>query len=426
MNLRSVSALACASALPWWPTPIPAQGDLSQAYGLSQAQVSGNAFNPAISLILQGTYINLSQDREALEIPGFQLGGEAALPDEGLSLGESELNVSANIDDLFFGAFTLGLHSDEGELETEIEEAFIETIGLGQGLTLRAGRFFSELGYLNSFHQHAWDFFDAPLIYTALFGDQLIGDGLQARWVAPTDLFVQLGVEALRGDRFPAGGITDDVGAWTAFAHTGWDSGASHAFQLGLSYWSAHDIQDRAGGGHGHGLDEDTLDAAFPEAHGTEFSGDSRIVGIDFVYKWAPNGNLTEQNFKFQAEFFQRDEEGAITLEEEPPETTSIDSAQSGGYVQGVYQFIPHWRAGLRYDRLEVDNRGAEPAVLEEAGLAGEGHTPRRYSAMIDYSRSEFSRLRLQYNRDEVTRDPDHQIILQYIMSLGAHGSHRF
>ena len=45
---------------------------------------------------------------------------------------------------------------------------------------------------------------------------------------------------------------------------------------------------------------------------------------------------------------------------------------------------------------------------------------------MLDYSNSEFSRLRLQYNRDESQPQIDHQWLLQYTMSLGAHGAHRF
>ena len=54
------------------------------------------------------------------------------------------------------------------------------------------------------------------------------------------------------------------------------------------------------------------------------------------------------------------------------------------------------------------------------------GHTPKRVSAMFDYSHSEYSRFRLQYNRDESYPVADNQWFLQYIMSLGAHGAHRF
>lgn len=90
---------------------------------------------------------------------------------------------------------------------------------------------------------------------------------------------------------------------------------------------------------------------------------------------------------------------------------------------------------GLRYDRLSADNRvtlldtGGLPAaqVLEESGLLDGGYDPRRWSLMTDWSPSEFSRLRLQYNRDESRPDiTDHQWMLQLIMSLGAHGAHEY
>ena len=46
---------------------------------------------------------------------------------------------------------------------------------------------------------------------------------------------------------------------------------------------------------------------------------------------------------------------------------------------------------------------------------------------MIDWTNSEFSRLRLQYSRETLAADErDSQIMLQYIMSLGAHPAHTF
>jgi hypothetical protein len=45
---------------------------------------------------------------------------------------------------------------------------------------------------------------------------------------------------------------------------------------------------------------------------------------------------------------------------------------------------------------------------------------------MMDYSRSEFSRIRLQYNNDHAGPDTDNQFIAQYIMSIGAHAAHKY
>jgi hypothetical protein len=407
MSMRMRTALAVLSA----STSILAPS------ATAQDRLSDNAFNPAFSVILDGRYGSFSNDPEDYRLPGFQLGDEAGSGEESFHLGESELNASANIDDRFYGWFTAALHSEDGETEVELEEAYLETLGLGAGFTIKAGRFFSEIGYLNPFHVHAWDFVDAPLIYRGLFGDQFNDDGVQIRWVAPTPLYVQLGTELLRGGDFPASRGDEDIGAYTAFVDFGGDFAIGHSWQAGLFYLGA-DVADRAGGGHAHGEEE--------EEAGVFFTGDDEIAGFDVVYKWAPGGNSTARNFKFQAEFFTRAEDGDVRIDEAVPETSTLDGRQSGWYLQGVYQFIPRWRAGLRYDQLDVDNEGSDPGVLAEAGFNDEGHTPRRYSAMVDYTYSEFSRFRLQYNRDESYPDADNQVFLQYIVSIGAHGAHRF
>jgi len=182
-------------------------------------------------MILQGQYAGYEQSPDDYELPGFMLGGEAGLNSEGFGLGHGELVMSSNIDDRFFGKLTLAIADHDGATEIELEEAFIETTGLSYGLTVKAGRFFSDIGYLNNQHTHAWDFIDAPLIYRGLFGNQLIDDGLQLRWLAPTDLYVQLGAEIGRGERFPSGGASNDgKGTQLLFAEFGGDVGDIHGY----------------------------------------------------------------------------------------------------------------------------------------------------------------------------------------------------
>ena len=54
-------------------------------------------------------------------------------------------------------------------------------------------------------------------------------------------------------------------------------------------------------------------------------------------------------------------------------------------------------------------------------------HDPTAFAAMIDWTNSEFGRFRLQFNRESLAADEhDNQIMLQYIMSLGAHPAHTF
>ena len=107
-------------------------------------------------------------------------------------------------------------------------------------------------------------------------------------------------------------------------------------------------------------------------------------------------------------------------------ETSSYKGKQSGWYAQAVYQFRPQWRVGVRHDHLNVSNSGSDEEILEEAELLSSGDTPQRNSIMLDYSPREYSRLRLQFNKDERSEEADEQVILQYIHSFGSHGAHAF
>lgn len=373
-------------------------------------------FNPDISLVLDGRYGSYSNTSD-YALPGFMLGGEASRGEKGYHLGHNELILSANIDDMFYGKLTAAIADHEGSTEVELEEAYIETLALGKGFNVKAGRFFSDIGYLNNQHGHSWDFVDAPLMYRALFGNQLIDDGVQINWLAPTETYFKIGVEGLRGERFPSGGAAKDGrGVNTVYAKFGGDVGVSNAWQLGFSHMTA-DIDGREAGTHAHGTVSEV----------PTFYGDSSINAIDFVWKWSPNGNNRERNFKIQAEYFEREESGKVDMVgSNPLETTSYQGKQSGGYIQAVYQFMPRWRVGYRYDQLEAINSGSDAGVLAEAGLNVAGHTPKRSTIMFDYSHSEFSRLRFQYAQDDSYAESDEIFSVQYVVTLGAHGAHRF
>lgn len=379
-----------------------------------------SAFNPAISLILDGRYNHFSRDPADYVLSGFPLGGEAGPGEPGFALGHNELVVSANVDDKFYGKFTTALAEHDGETEVEIEEAYLEALGLGGGLGLRAGRFYSGIGYLNAQHAHQWDFSDAPLIYRGLFGDQVRDDGLQLTWLAPTDQYLSFGGEILRGDNYPLigeGGNSPD--AWSLFAKTGGDIGISHSWQAGLS-WLHGDIAGReAGSGHDHD-DADHADEAHPAP---AFYGDSDVYGLDFVWKWAPDGNRRQRNLQLQFEYYRRDESGYLVSGDEDG---SYDGRQSGWYAQAVYQFLPQWRVGARYDWLTSSVSGSSAELIDEAGLDSGGHDPRRFSLMTDWSNSEFSRIRLQYERDESGPESFDLWTVQYLLSLGAHGAHDY
>ena len=390
----------------------------------SARPASANAFNPAVSVILEGTYQNLSQNPNTFRIGGFIPPQNEGVGERGFSLGDSELNFAANIDPYFRGNLTVSLQADNS---VEVEEAWFQTLGLSHGLTAKGGRFFSGIGYLNEIHQHNWDFYNAPLAYQVFLGTGPIGnysnDGVQLKWIAPTDLFMELGAEAGNGNNFPGNGDQNGVGTWALYDHVGGDIGDSYAYRGGISYLQAWPSNRQY--------------SAF-DAAGTpvinSFSGNSRLLIGDFVLKWAPHGNSTSTNFKLQGEYMYRIEKGILDFNSvsTAPVPGPYSSYQSGWYLQGVYQFMPRWRIGLRRDQLSsgtVNVGQVQYGILPPQDFPILlGYTPKRSTVMLDYSPSEFSRFRLQYAYDQSrpTGADDNELTLQYIFSLGSHGAHTF
>lgn len=374
-----------------------------------------SAFNPAISAVLQGTYSNLSQDPNKYALSGFAPSGDIAPGKRGFSLGESELALSANVDDKFFGNLIISLTPEN---TVSVEEAYGLYTAAPYGLAPKFGRFFSGLGYMNDQHQHAWDFVDAPLVYQAFLGGQYDVDGLQLKWVAPTDEFLEFGGELGNGEGFPGTQRNKNgVGSGIAYVHAGGDLGPSNSWRAGLSY-----LQTRAQNRNYSQIDLSGNDAQ------VGFSGSSQLAVADFVWKYAPNGNARETNFKLQGEYMWRRESGDFTYDRDGAlgltNTSSYGARQSGWYVQGVYQFMPTWRVGARYDWL---NPGNVNYGSNATYLANPTFHPERWSTMLDWTPSEFSRLRVQFQQARLAPGiTDNEFFVQYILTLGAHGAHKF
>lgn len=400
-------------------SPAPPAPAMTPAGGAAQA--SASAFNPAISLILNGTYANLSRDPANYRLQGFIPGGADAGPGlRSFSLGESELGLAASIDPTFSGHLTASITADD---RISVEEAVFERQGLFEGATLKAGRFLSSIGYLNSQHAHAWDFVDAPLAYQAFFGGQMQTDGVHLHWLAPTERYLEFGTELGAGRGFPGSeSHRNGIGSSALFAHLGDDIGESASWRTGVSV-VLNRASERAY------ADVDAVGAPV----NNRFSGNSRTWILDGIYKWSPGGNATRTNFKLQGEYFRRTESGTLTHVTGAGGDSSGDyrATQRGWYLQAIYQFVPQWRVGVRYDRLDS---GSPNIGLVTAGALTaadfpilQSARPSRATVMVDYSLSEFSRLRLQLAADRSNpAATDRQLFLQYIMSLGAHGAHTF
>ena len=384
--------------------------------------IYSSSLNPSIGAILGGRFAAFSSDEG--EIPGFVLGHEGERGAEGISLGETELNFSTSVDDKFYGHITTALADHGDGVEIELEEAYVETLpgfGLPTGTTIRMGRAFWTLGYMNEHHSHGDDFADRPLPYRVFLDKAFNDTGAEISYVLPTDFYVEAGGGIFRGDDFPfAGADGNEINSFSAFLRVGGDIGGNSSWRIG-GYLLDGEASGR-GGGHGHEDDhaddhaddhEENLEEFFAAGM---FTGDTRLYVVDFRYVWAPTGNNRQKEVLLQGEYFWRDEEGIYTLAEgDEVHEEHLDGGSHGWYAQGVFKFSPKWRIGARYSQLYSP---------EDSGI---DHDPYAVAVMGDWSNSEFSRIRLQYNYEKVGEDlSDNQVLLQYIMAIGAHAAHKY
>ncbi|MEK7310186.1 MAG: TonB-dependent receptor [Planctomycetota bacterium] len=390
-----------------------------------QAQKQGY-FNPDISVIAD-TFYQSDNSKDGManilsNVSGFNhpLNAEFG-PDNGFNMNELEIFISANVDAYFKGWAIPVLEPDGAEME----EAVIQTTGLPYGLQLKAGKFFSDFGRVNPQHLHAWDFSDLPLIYRLTLGVEAEGlndNGLQVSWLAPTDYYILTGLEMLQGNNelmFNYVGedpLPEKAGprlfiGWVKFAPN--LSNPQHALQLGIS---------GASGIHQEILDND--------ADGTDdqwLSGINQFWGLDFVYKYDSLKSYGQGKWVVQGEYlnFHRN----LEVEQDTLTPLSVGKnrkdTQDGFYLQATYGFLPRWRLGLRYDQVGLINQMELPSGLIESPDASN-----RITAMTDWSLTEFSRIRFQFsqgNYELAGRDEKvSQVFLNMVISLGAHGAHKF
>ena len=377
-------------------------------------------YNPALGVVIDGFYYHEDSDRGLSEIkeelPGFGHGHAEEEHDHGtengFNLREVEVYVSGEVDGYFFAEATLAFTPEEAEVET----AIFETTALPWGFTVKGGKFFSDFGIVNRQHPHQWSFSDQPLIYELALGDHGLNDiGVQGRWTLNDAPFhLTLGAEALQGDNeqmfayengdeLPA---HDGPRLGIGWIKAGPDLGHHHLLQFGLF---------GAGGLH---------QEIHEEAAGTNdyFDGSSLFAGGDILYRYSAHGEHGQGDVILQAEYFLRDSDLDLYASDDPgaPLGDSLTSTQDGYYLQALYGFLPKWRGGLRWDQVGLTNETREPGEAAEA--FGDSW---RTTAMVDFSPSRSSLVRLQLNNGEYYTDTGTENVwecyVQVVITLGSH-----
>lgn len=330
--------------------------------------------------------------------------------DQGLGLGHSDFNLKGPLGRHFEAQATAAAHTLDRELEVELEEAWVQSRTLPAGLQVRAGRFASQLGYLNEQHPHSDDFVQRPLLHRAFLGGHWNDDGLRINWTAPTDLYLRLGAEVFRGRR-----LVEDAasarrpGAVVLSTRLGGDIGRSQSWQAGLSL-----LHNRREAAVEHEEEEEGHDAEHEEghthAHGAAFSG-RRMWLADVAWKWAPEGNNRQQQVRVAYEH-------AVVTRLNRFATGS--ERHQAGYLSAVWRFAPGWETGVRADVLRV--RPPHEDHFDDGSL-------RETALMLAYKPTHAQTLRLQLTRQHDRGGfpaATHAVQLQYILNLGAHAAHSF
>lgn len=465
--------------------------------GLFGAVTSGSAFNPQISVILDGNYYQ--DDAEAGD--GAALVGEAFWPgrslahehgeegdghdhgdgghvhnfaEPGFNFREAELSFTATVDPYFDAATYISIDEDGN---VELEEAYFETRALPWGLKVKGGKFLSDFGYINRQHPHQWEFVDQNLPYLNLLGFHGLQDtGLQLTWVPDLPFYALIGGEALQGNQeiFGAtvseaeqvalnlGETQDGPRLFTAFAKIAPELGRKHALQFGVSYAHAdqqqavqththaiaheheedhgyedgHEHEDGHDGDHAH--DEDHAheeedhdhmhahgDGITEELHETGLAGNADLWGLDLVYKYDAPKAYGQGDIVFQTEYLRSTSDMKVRSSAHPEQIGSSRKYTTDGlYAQATYGFLPRWKAGLRYDVLGLTNK-------VKNGLSEGFGSSDRWTLDVTWSLSEFSQLRAQYAYNDILvteneREQFNAFYLQFLMSLGSHGAHKF
>jgi hypothetical protein len=333
--------------------------------------------------------------------------------DKGLGLGHSDLLLRGALNEHFSGEAILGFHTEDKKLEGHIENAWVQTRSLPHGFQVRAGRFASQIGYLNELHPHTDDFTERPLLYRGFLGGHWYDDGIRLNWTAPTSFYLRLGAEIFGGKKLVPEATTDSTSrVSTLNLKMGNDIGKSSSWQWGLS----HVNNQREALVEAHDASTDA------HSHAASFSG-KRMWISDLVWKWAPDGNNRNQQLRLNWEYAQ------VSGINRFADSSMRHRASSLG---AVWKFNPAWEAGVRTDWLRVHKSEDHAGDIE----FGRGRL-KENAIMVAYKPTHMQTLRLQLTQQRASGANDEgeavfanparrSIQLQYVIGFGAHGAHSY
>jgi len=349
-----------------------------------------------------------SVDNDALE--GLQAGAHD--PNQnGFTVQNVELSIGGTVDTYLDAQANIIFQIDaDGETVVELEEAFFTTRSLPWGLQVKGGQYFTEFGRQNKQHPHTWAFVDQPVVLSRFFGgDGLRSQGTRVSWLMPTDWYSEfyLGAQNARGETVTSflNAPGEDIGGHTLINR---DARGSGDLLYSARWLNGMDISDTLSMNLG-------LSGLWgPNASST--STETQIYGADLYLKW--QAATSQRGFPFAAwhtEALQRRYEAGA-----PGDSTREILKDRGMFTQVLWGFTPGWIAGLRWETASAEGDTRSDPLRD---------TRKRLSPNLTWYPSEYSKVRLQYNRDWTEHLADKTadtLWLQVEFSLGSHMAHTF
>lgn len=296
----------------------------------------------------------------------------------------------------------------EGESRIELEEAYVFTRDLDNNLQIKAGQYFTEVGYLNAVHAHDWDFADKPVILSRFFGgDSLRNAGARLAWNAQTSWVTNL----LVGIQHPKGETAvsflskpgEEIGG-----HILIDREVADAGDMLYSVKWARDWEMS----HGISIKSSVSALWGPNASGMETR--TAIYGFDVSVYWPAGKGLSSASVvSWNTEILHRRYEAG-----DPTDPTHETLRDWGMYTQLLWRFSPRWCTGLRLEYATGNNDNATDPLRDDR---------KRTSINLTWSQWKNMALRFQYNHDRAEHLIDHTantFWLQLSYKLGGDDKH--
>ncbi len=392
------------------------------------AQIGGGGGSPTIKLVDISLDINLAAGGSTATDPQIAnlQGGDHDPKRRGFTLQQAEISLFGAVDPYFNAEAHIVFKEDA----VELEEAYATTTQLPYSLQFKAGYYLTEFGRTNPQHPHQWPWLDQPIVNSRIFGpDGNRGVGSRVSWLAPVPWFseVFVGVQnpddaterSFLGGEVPATGPATTISGRPAVARTTRSLADFLYAARWVNNWELHQ--------------QTMLQLGFSGACGpnnTGLSGRTDIVGADLLVKWHESVHSIPSvvwqteviSRRYHADAF----EGAPDLVAAPAEVLR----DWGLCSQILIGFYVRWAAGLRYEYV----KGSGDSYDGTVGLIDHNTDPTRdnryrFSPLITFNPTEFSKLRLQYNYDHaesLVQHDAHSVWLGLEIMIGAHPAHNY